>query len=891
MAATLCIIKAIFAITVFLNFVQITQSEKVFGCYGPENSPCTNHELSCPNGKVIAFYKIAYGRKKSTFNCERIDVSRCSRLRCCQFENSTLDVEPFVDASIEDRILVNNQCSNKQTCNITSPYNPGFDYSYVYYWYGCIPSVTNFNIKDVTKSATTKEFLLYVSGAELPQPGLSCGCDIRSTSMIRIASLYVHLNGGSCRKVRISSGNKILFNCTDQGKVIFFQYLDISGTHIKFNIHSATLLPTDIVWLYFHVDSGLMDVSCDGCRNVAPALTEYRLVGGQNKFEGRIEVRYNNTWGTVCDDKWGPEEERVVCRSLGFNPSNTKAGHVTGGQGPIWLDNVVCTGTEDSLTDCQHAGWGENNCRHREDVAVVCKDVSYRLANGPGYHAGRLEVFFDNQWGTVCDHGFGREEASVVCRHLGLSLLRANALPGARYGRGTGPVWLDHVACDGSEPSLDKCIHPGWGSNGCTHAEDVSVACQPAAYRLVGSTVPYEGRVEIFHDNEWGTLCDDGWGPEEMSVVCSSLGYNPTTTKAFFGNGTGQIWLDDIVCSGNEPSIADCQHSKWGQHNCGHHEDAAVVCKPVEYRLADGSGPHEGRVEVFYNNEWGTVCDSKWGVIDAEVVCNGRGFSRVGAEAKMAGFFGPGTGPIWLSDVVCEGSEGSISECTHSGWRNHNCTHANDAAVICKYGPTELVLNTTNEHKFVDGQMVIDARDGEEVIITCLTDCVPDCMIHWHKINQQNIYNEAISNTSKLALSPIQRNQSGEYFCMAINPAISNNPVTKSVFINVIYGPTEVRFTLFSDVMAMDGNIEQLTIVENNNISVNCWAECYPACLVNWYRTNTFTKPLPTQNGELIWLNAKRAQTGNYYCSAINPQLADQRKVSKLDVAIIQPTL
>ncbi|XP_055954812.1 CD5 antigen-like, partial [Patella vulgata] len=507
-------------------------------------------------------------------------------------------------------------------------------------------------------------------------------------------------------------------------------------------------------------------------------MTEFRLVGGKSKFEGRVEIKYNSTWGTICDDGWGKEEKSVVCRSLGFNPSNTKAGHVYGGTGPIWLNNIMCAGSENSLAECRHDGWGVHNCNHSEDVAVVCKDISYRLVNGPGYHAGRLEVFFDNQWGTVCDHMFGPEEASVVCRQLGLSPLRANAIPGAFYGRGTGTVWLDHVACVGTEPALDKCIHHGWGRNNCSHNEDVSVVCQPASYRLVGSNVPYECRVEVFHDNQWGTLCDDGWSPEEMRVVCSSLGYNPTTTKAFFGNGTGRIWLDDIVCTGMEPSIAECQHSKWGVHNCGHHEDAAVVCKPVEYRLVGGSGPHEGRVEVFFNNEWGTICDNMWSTIDAEVVCNGRGFSRIGAEPKMGAFFGQGQGPIWLSDVACEGGEASISECTHSGWRRHNCTHANHASVICKYGPTELMLNTTNNQQIVNDQMVIDARDGEEVIVNCVTDCVPDCMIHWHKTNKENVYSDALSNNSRLVLSPIQRNQSGEYFCMAINPEISTTPAT-----------------------------------------------------------------------------------------------------------------
>ena len=99
--------------------------------------------------------------------------------------------------------------------------------------------------------------------------------------------------------------------------------------------------------------------------------------------------------------------------------------------------------------------------------------------------------------------------------------------------------------------------------------------------RLVGGSWNGEGRVEVFFNGEWGTVCDDDWDLNDARVVCRQLGYATAVSaphSAHFGSGSGRIWLDDVICTGSEGSIADCQHNGWGSHNCGHGEDASVVC-------------------------------------------------------------------------------------------------------------------------------------------------------------------------------------------------------------------------------------------------------------------------------------------------------------------------
>ena len=92
--------------------------------------------------------------------------------------------------------------------------------------------------------------------------------------------------------------------------------------------------------------------------------------------------------------------------------------------------------------------------------------------------------------------------------------------------------------------------------------------------------------MEVHHNGVWGTVCDHFWDLNDAQVICSELGLGKAVaarTNAFYGQGSGQIWLDDVKCAGTERTVRNCSHNGWGIKNCNHEEDASVNCTAGKY--------------------------------------------------------------------------------------------------------------------------------------------------------------------------------------------------------------------------------------------------------------------------------------------------------------------
>ncbi len=547
----------------------------------------------------------------------------------------------------------------------------------------------------------------------------------------------------------------------------------------------------------------------DACDPDAPEPDEVRLVGGDGAWEGRVEIYHAGEWGGVCFNGWSLADAAVVCRQAGFGLAmeaiiGTRYG---AGAGAIWMDQVRCAGGEERLADCPFLGWGRHACDHNREAAVVCDDdgdgdgVGDRTDNCPGLvndnqwdadgdgvgdacdpdapapgdvrlagaedaQRGRVEVYWEGRWGTVCDDGWSMLSADVVCRQLGFDLA-ADAPRGARFGRGAGPVWMDDVACQGQEERLVDCSFGGWGHHNCNHGDDAGAVCdddgdgdgvadaldncpeehnalqwdedrdgrgdacdegapQPGSVRLRGGEAAWEGRVELYHEGHWGTVCDDDWGRTDAAVVCRQLGWplaEDAVHGAHYGAGQGPIWMGAVDCDGEEDRLVDCPFGGWGRTDCDHLDDAGVVCDddrdsdgvgdrtdncpavsnvgqfdgdadgrgdacdpdtPVEgtIRLENGATAWEGRVEVYHAGAWGTVCDNGWDVTDGGVLCRELGW-HVASEARRSAGFDRGAGPVWLSELQCTGDEVRLVDCPFVGYGETGCNHGEDAGVVC----------------------------------------------------------------------------------------------------------------------------------------------------------------------------------------------------------------
>ncbi|XP_072166207.1 scavenger receptor cysteine-rich domain-containing group B protein-like [Diadema setosum] len=447
-----------------------------------------------------------------------------------------------------------------------------------------------------------------------------------------------------------------------------------------------------------------------------------RLVGGDYPDEGRVEVFYGGTWGTICTHEWSIEDAHVFCKQLGHPLGARSIKAVPSVDTPVLLDGLQCNGSEASLSDCPSSGWANNencNAESAQMAGVVCNVPSevIDLLSGSSSFQGVVRYREDTTNGLICDEDWGSREATVVCRQLGYT--EASSSKPVSLESVKGNIFYRDYQCEGTESQLRDCAYRTLNFAECDSDHIAQVTCGPPKdfdIRLDGSQFSEQGRVDVFLNGEWGLLTDSFVSSEVREVCCRQLGYAGTTvgylSQLIFQRGVSDILIDNMDCLGSEKRIQDCYRvdlvSDGDTYNTP--DDAAeVVCYPYEsvanhpVRLIDANGNSNqdfGMVQIFKDGQWGAVCDSTF--TGNYVLCRELGHSNVIDSRYLYSYEYDETAweypKVWFQFSYCPSDVDKIFECYHEPWgHTSGCSDINSLAFVTCVPYDPVITYTTTD--------------------------------------------------------------------------------------------------------------------------------------------------------------------------------------------------
>uniref|UniRef100_H2ZVR3 SRCR domain-containing protein n=1 Tax=Latimeria chalumnae TaxID=7897 RepID=H2ZVR3_LATCH len=417
-----------------------------------------------------------------------------------------------------------------------------------------------------------------------------------------------------------------------------------------------------------------------------------RIFNGSDGCSGRVELQFRDTWGSVCDHEWDLQDADVLCRQskCGYAIATPGGAAFGEGKGTVWADEFQCKGNESSLWECPMKPSSYHSCTHKNDAGVICS-VSDQIQKlkVPSDEACRkqADIYYAGTWTRLFNDTWEINEDNTVCRQL-------FCVDSVQSNNSTGvaklPKKLERLHCKGSGNSLWNCtlsykLSADFTSEKSDVIEEVDTLCsENLKLQLVNGGGECEGRVEVYNNGIWGTVCDDSWDLADADVVCRQLRCGHAIharASAFFGSGSGKIWLDDLRCSGSESALWQCPSREWGQHDCSHKEDAGVMCSGFkQLRLVSESEECSGKLEVFYNGSWGSVCYNNMNKGTADSFCR---HLKCGQQKQITSVTVTDSKVRWLDNVKCYGHEMFIWQCLSSRWGENRCTDSEIAQLTC----------------------------------------------------------------------------------------------------------------------------------------------------------------------------------------------------------------
>ncbi|XP_032834133.2 scavenger receptor cysteine-rich domain-containing protein DMBT1-like isoform X1 [Petromyzon marinus] len=481
-------------------------------------------------------------------------------------------------------------------------------------------------------------------------------------------------------------------------------------------------------------------VICEAAEPTSPQLIitanidgTIQLVDRDVMCQGKVEIYNNGSASTLCRDSWDEIQSEIVCQQLNCG-SSAQFGYYGNEQyyfgiGRGTSQNARCGGTEQALTDCTLSPENSFTCTNKGPAGVVCTAAGLRLVGGANRCEGRMEVYKNGVWGELCSSTLNRDIADGICHLLGCGWSLAYGSNVSTFGLGQGTIFPDNLS------SITGNIFSSlqYGTNNCSYDQTAAIICEAAGtanhslfvtgstngrVRLVDRELECQGRVEVFHNGSWGTLCGSSWD------VCGELQCG-SLASAITHHGLLQRPTWNAYCSGMEQSLADCNLMPGNKYQCAHSGYAGVVCSAAGVRLLGGNSSCEGLLEVYRNGVWAGLCSSVLDYQDADVICR---FLHCGKASFVGNTteFGLGSTSVLSQSIACVKTATSIGNCS---WVDSvPCHYTQAASVICAvpvektivfsgYDGVILSNNFTMDDKSLTYTFVIQSRSPNAIKI------------------------------------------------------------------------------------------------------------------------------------------------------------------------------
>ncbi|XP_068558658.1 scavenger receptor cysteine-rich type 1 protein M130-like isoform X2 [Cebidichthys violaceus] len=397
----------------------------------------------------------------------------------------------------------------------------------------------------------------------------------------------------------------------------------------------------------------------------------FRLVGGDSRCAGTLEVKHQGDWRPVDDYKWTLKETAVVCRDLDCGSAVSITQRKESSERSVWRIYELCVYSGSPLRECLTSSSSSSI------LDLTCSD-SVRLVNGNSLCSGRLEVKSNQsnqRWSSVCEDDFDQQDAEVVCRELGCGA--PSVLQGALYGEVEAPMWTKEFQCGGQESALLDCRRSGSDRNTSSPGKAVGLTCSEP-FRLVGGASRCAGTLEVKHQGDWRPVDDYKWTLKEAAVVCRVLDCGSAVSiRQRKESSERSVWSISPHCVRSRSALRDCSTSDTSSSILD------LTCSD-SVRLVNGTSLCSGRLEVKSNQSnqrWSSVCEDDFDQQDAEVVCRELG---CGAPSVLQGaLYGEVEAPIWTKEFQCGGQESALLDCRRSGSDRNTSSPGKAVGLTC----------------------------------------------------------------------------------------------------------------------------------------------------------------------------------------------------------------